>query len=237
MFSKNSFEKSVRLESTVFHFDFIQCPFASIRKRSNSPSFSWFKAMHKTIAPSPTTWTKIDNATTKSWMGARSKYPKYWYDEVWNNIDNVPRKPTLGSEKKYVYFLTSDFQHGSNLLGLSFSNSIILMHSTRLRQACKAACKVKYCQCHRKSCPGQYRTPKLQGMKGESRFAPKKNRLPSNTTFQLQTELQIKACKSASWPENDCNKAQRARNERRHTAIQSQRLQIACCLRPWFFQA
>ena len=111
------------------------------------------------------------------------------------------------------------------------------MHSTRLRQACKAACKVKYCQCHRKTCPGQYRTPKLQGMKGECLFAPKKKKIDCLPIqhFKLQTELQIKECKSASWPENDCNKAQRARNERRHTAIQSQRLQIACCLRPSVF--
>lgn len=89
-------------------------------------------------------------------------------------------------------------------------------------------------QCQRKTCPGQYQDTKTPRNERWKLIFSKTKQLPSNTTFQLQTELQIKQCKSASWPENDCNKAQRARNERQHTAIQLQRLQIACCLRPSF---
>ena len=80
-------------------------------------------------------------------------------------------------------------------------------------------------------------TPKLQWIKGKKKTGSQKKNILTAFQYNISTSrTSTSNTMIASRPENDCNKAQRARNERQHTAIPLQRLQIACCLRPWFKQ-
>ena len=63
---------------------------ASIKNSSKSPSFRWFKAIRNTAAPSCWTFTKMDRATTRSFLPWKTKRAKQNMakkrKKVWNRI-------------------------------------------------------------------------------------------------------------------------------------------------------